>query len=86
MNQTKLPRMKARPDATRPYEEIIRAIVIQATIDYIKAWRMKQSSADIDAAKQNIEELEKFFLSRHFVRLTNLDGKAVLKNIKEIYL
>ena len=86
MNPPKLPRMKARPDATRPYEEIIRAIVVQAAVDYIKAWRMKQTTADIATASQKIEEVEKFFHSKHFTKLTNLDGKEVLKKIKEIYL
>ena len=86
MKPLKLPRMKARPDATRPYEEIIRAIVVQAAVDYIKACRMKQTTADIATANQKIEEVEKFFYSKHFTRLTNLDGKEVLKKIKEIYL
>jgi len=86
MNPPKLPRMKARPDATRPYEEIVKAVVIQATIDYIKAWRMKLTTADVTTADQKIEEVEKFFRSGHFTRLTNLDGKEVLKKIKEIYL
>ncbi len=54
MKPLKLPRMKARPDATRPYEEIIRAIVVQAAVDYIKAWRMKQTTADIATANQKI--------------------------------
>lgn len=82
----KHPRMKARFDATRPYEELVRAIVIQATVDYISAWQMKETTADIATASQKIEEVEKFFHSKHFTRLTNLDGKEVLKKIKEIYL
>ena len=82
----KHPRMKARFDATHPYEELAKAIVIQATVDYLSAWQMKENTADIATANQKIEEIEKFFRSKHFTRLTNLDGKEVLKRIKEIYL
>lgn len=82
----KNPRMKARPDATRPYEELVEAIVIQAVVDYSMARQIRRTTADIDTAEGQMAEAERFFRSKYFISLTGVDGKEVLKKLKEEYL
>ena len=61
------------------YEELANAIVLQAVTD----WRRVVRHPNAMDAKLIREETEKFFLSRWFGILTDLDGPQLLERLKK---
>ena len=67
----------------RCLEDLAQAIILQAVEDYRKARRRLRIRPDSEAAMECIRECERFFGSRWFGQLTTLDGKVLLRRLKE---
>ena len=66
-----------------PYEKLASAIILLAVKDWRKAMsRLRKNPHNMDA--QSVRgETERFFLSRWFGKLTELDGEVLLQKLKE---
>lgn len=67
------------------YESLCLAIIEQAVRDYKKALKAEMKCGDQNA-RRAIRELENFFRSEWFAQLSNLDGRLLIKNVREIIL
>ena len=67
------------------YKSLCLAIVEQAVRDYIKALKAEMKCGDLNA-RRAIRELETFFKSDWFAQISNLDGRLLIKNTREIIL
>ena len=68
---------------TAPYENLANAIVLQAVKDWRSAVRTLKKRPRYDPAKQMKNECEDFFLSGWFEALTSVDGRMILRKLKE---
>ena len=68
---------------TAPYENLANAIVLQAVKDWRSAVRTLKKRPRYDPAKQMKNECEDFFLSDWFEALTSVDGRMILRKLKE---
>ena len=68
---------------TAPYENLANAIVLQAVKDWRSAVRTLKKRPRYDPAKQMKNECEEFFRSEWFTVLTNVDGRIILKKLKQ---
>ena len=66
-----------------PYDELANAIILQAVKDYRDARKKLKKRPKNEDAKLMVEDCEKFFCSDWFNALTQLDGKALLRKLKE---
>ena len=64
------------------YEALVQAIVLQAMEDYRRASRSLLRRPDRASARAMIRDVEQFFRSMWFVRITGLDGNAILEKLK----
>jgi len=62
------------------YENLANAVILQAVSDYRNALRRFRHTGKENSA---MEELESFFLSSWYECLTNLDGKYLVKKLRE---
>lgn len=67
------------------YESLCLAIVEQAVRDYKKALVAEMKCGDLNA-RRAIRELETFFKSEWFEQISSLDGRLLIKNVREIIL
>ena len=67
------------------YKSLCLAIIEQAVRDYKKALLTDKRCDDL-LAKRKIRELENFFRGEWFEQLSNLDGRLLIKNVREIIL
>ena len=65
-------------EGTDPYENIANAVILQACIDYRRVYG--NFLRDGDASKLN--ELERFFRSNWYKKLTNLDGENLMERLR----
>lgn len=65
------------------YENLANAIVLLAVKDYRSARRRQKYHSKNKEAKLIIEDCERFFRSDWFGVLTSVDGKALLRKLKE---
>ena len=65
------------------YKSLCLAIIEQAVRDYIKALKAEMKCGDLNA-RRVIKELETFFKSEWFAQLSNLDGRLLIKNVRNI--
>ena len=66
-----------------PYEEIANAIVIQACNDYKKAYKQSlRRSGIVGEADEELAELEEFFRSDWYKKLTEVDGEYLMERIR----
>lgn len=66
-----------------PYEEIANAIVIQACNDYKKAYKQSlRRSGIVGEADEELAELEAFFRSDWYKKLTDVDGDYLMERIR----
>lgn len=66
-----------------PYEEIANAIVIQACHDYKNAYkRSLRRSGVVGEADEEIAELETFFRSDWYKKLTEVDGEYLMERLR----
>lgn len=67
-----------------PYEEIANAIIIQASSDYKKAYKRSLKKGENDAqSNAELAELEEFFCSYLYKKLTYVDGEALMERLKK---
>lgn len=66
-----------------PYENLANAIILSAVKDYRAARRKLKRKLKNEDAKLMVEDCERFFCSDWFGALSNVDGKALLKRLKE---
>ena len=66
-----------------PYENLANAIILSAVKDYRDAKRKLKRKPRNEDAKLMVEDCERFFCSDWFGALSNVDGKALLKRLKE---
>ena len=64
------------------YEALVQAIVLQAMEDYRRASRSLLRRPDRASARAMIRDVEQFFRSMWFVRITGLDGNEILEKLK----
>ena len=65
------------------YEHLANAIILQAVRDWQRAMmRLRKRSTNPDAESIRLET-ERFFLSSWFGALTTMDGKELLRKLKE---
>jgi hypothetical protein len=64
------------------YEALVQAIVLQAMEDYRRASRSLRRRPDRASARAMIRDVEQFFCSMWFVRITGLDGNEILEKLK----
>lgn len=64
------------------WEALVSAIVLQAVDDYRVARRRVRRKPDQAEAQRRLREVERFFRSRWFRELTNLDGAEILNELK----
>ena len=66
-----------------PYEEIANAIVIQACNDYKKSYKQSlRRSGIVGEADEELAELEEFFRSEWYKKLTDVDGEYLMERIR----
>lgn len=65
------------------WQQLANAIVEKAVLDYRYAIRGR--GFDLKPFKKTIAECEKFFQSKWFVTLSGLNGRIILKKLKEEY-
>jgi hypothetical protein len=66
-----------------PYEKLGNAVVLQAVKDWRDAVkRLKKNPKNFEADNMK-KDCEKFFLSQHFSIYTDLDGEALLHQLKK---
>ena len=68
----------------KAYENLAKAIVIQAVDDYRRQLR-GLPCVEERGSYITIEKLEEFFLSEWFFILTNVDGETILNRLKREY-
>lgn len=66
------------------YETLANAVIIQAAKDYRAAYRKYLKNPAGNAAAYEMESLERFFASEWFRALTDADGGAILRRIREM--
>ena len=64
------------------WEDLANAIVLRAVEDYRLAQKQKRLPDKRKAAQARIRELERFFCSKWFAQLTDVDGKTLLNQLK----
>ena len=68
---------------TDPYKELADAIILQAVKDYREAGKKLKKRPKNGNMKLMVKDCERFFRSEWFGALSNLDGKTLLKQLKE---
>ena len=66
-----------------PYEKLADSIVLQAVKDYRQAMKTLKKHPKNESARVMRTDCERFFRSGCFYELTEIDGKALLKRLKE---
>ena len=66
-----------------PYEALGNAIILRAVNDYRRARRKLRRNPDNIRAAGTIKEVTRFFRSRYFGILTELDGQKLLQQLQE---
>jgi hypothetical protein len=75
-------RFKPRTDFD-PYERLANAVVLRAVKDYRYACKKLAKHPEKESALRRKKECETFFQSDHFSLFTALDGRQLLKKLRE---
>lgn len=65
------------------YEELANAIIIMAAKDYRKAAKVLRDFPNDKEARKEIRKCERFFNSKWCSLLSDIDGKQILKKLRE---
>lgn len=65
-----------------PYERLANAIILKAVDDYRRALRKLNRCGDDINALHIVREVERFFRSKWFADLCNLDGEILIDRLK----
>lgn len=68
---------------TDPYKNLANAIILQAVKDYREAGKKLKKRPKNGNIKLMAKDCERFFCSEWFGALSNLDGRMLLKWLKE---
>ncbi len=69
-----------------PEENLANAIILQAVKDYRRALKALQRNPGNISAEDTVEEVERFFRSQWYERLTDVDGEYLIRKLKqEVY-
>ena len=63
------------------YQELARAVIVQAVKDFRPAYRRLKRYPDDRLAQKTVREITRFFCSDYFCALSDLDGPALLNRI-----
>ena len=66
-----------------PWEELAKAIIIQAANDWRKANQKLKRYSDNGFAKSELADIEKFFLGKWYAALTDVPGDKLLRMLRE---
>ena len=66
----------------RNWEDLAQAVILQAVEDYRRARGRVRRFPDQKGAQATIRDAERFFRSRWFAQLTDVDGEAILKRLR----
>lgn len=66
-----------------PYEKLANAIIVQAAKDYRAAARKLKRNPRNHLAKAEADSIERFFRSGWYKCLTEVDGKMLIRKLKE---
>ena len=66
----------------RNWEDLAQAVILQAVEDYRRARRRVRRFPDQKGAQATIREVGRFFRSRWFAQLADVDGEAILKRLR----
>jgi hypothetical protein len=64
------------------WELLIQAVVLQAAEDYRLARQVLRRRPDRETARLMVRDVERFFRSEWFTRITGLDGRTILEKLK----
>ena len=67
----------------RNWEDLAQAIILKAVDDYRRARRKARYFPDQKEAQETIREVERFFRSRWFAQLTDINGEYLIRKLKE---
>ena len=70
----------------RPYEELAHGIINQAAREYKSALCILAKHPEHGSARYRKREIERFFRSKWFSCLTDIDGKWLIKEMKKEFL
>lgn len=65
------------------YDRLAKAIIIQAIKDYRWALKSMKKYKNVREAKKLIRDVEAFFTSEWFCSLSDIDGRRLMKLIKD---
>lgn len=65
------------------YENLANAIVLQAVKDYRKALKCLKRNPKSNKAQADAKEVERFFRSPWYSELTGVDGKMLIRRLRE---
>ena len=77
------PRTQASHAPHTAWEDLANAIVIRAATDYRNARKYKNDPKRQNRARARIRETERFFRSRWYAQLTDVDGEFLLGRLQE---
>lgn len=66
-----------------PYEELASAIILSAVKDYRRALSVHMAAPNGASAKHDVDKCEQFFLSEWYRVLTNIDGKLLIRRLRQ---
>lgn len=75
--------MASKNLAEDPWERLANAIVLKAVDDYRAALRKLKRNPRSESAKYDVRELERFFRSGWYQKLTTVDGEFLIRRIRE---
>lgn len=65
------------------YDVLASAIIMQAAKDYRSAKHKLKNDPGDSIEQASVNEIERFFLSRWFEALTDVDGATILKKLRQ---
>lgn len=66
-----------------PYENLANAIILQAVKDYRAAKKKLKRNPRNTLAQSEIESIERFFRSDWYAALTDVDGRMLIRKLRE---
>ena len=64
------------------WEALVKAIIMKAVNDYRKARKQLREEPDNEKLLNTIHEVERFFRSKWFRKLSGVDGRMILYNLR----
>jgi len=74
---------KEKPPAADPYEELAKAIIVQAAADYREALKILNEDPAKLKGQRLKSDCERFFRSQWFRELTEVDGEYLISRLQE---